>query len=195
MALSYDKVISKTLCGEKLRYGIVYGNEKIVFIKTGAGGTVKGHRDKYLQIAHRLHARIGATVICASNPWIDAKIHLEADKEMIASVAAERHYALYLLGASDGAYHNLLLAQQLKQTTRYLGINPSLVDFADFVKQLQANPQVDKLLVYGTKDESYPYVPQLKELACENLEILTVAGADHTFKNMLETYISLADLL
>lgn len=198
MAPCYDKIISKTVCGETLRYGVVYGNEQIVFIKTGAEGTIEGHQNKYLQIAHRLHTRLGATVICASNPWIEDSAHLEADKAMIATVAAEGNFAsygVYLWGTSDGAYHNLLLAQQVRQTVRYLGINLSMKSVADLIQQLQANPRVDKLLVYGTKDYAYPCVPQLKALARENLEILTVEGADHTFQNMQETYLSLTDLL
>ena len=70
--LGYDKQINKTVCGEKLRYGILYGNEKIVFIKVGAGGSIRGYQDKYLQMAQRVHERMCATVICASNP--DAEI-------------------------------------------------------------------------------------------------------------------------
>ena len=38
--LSYDKTDRKTIAGEKIHYGILYGNEKIVFIKVGADGSI-----------------------------------------------------------------------------------------------------------------------------------------------------------
>ena len=61
--LNYDKILSATVDGEKIKYGILFGNEKIVFIKVGADGNIRGYQDKYLKMAHRIHARIGATVI------------------------------------------------------------------------------------------------------------------------------------
>ena len=66
--MEFDKVI-KRICGDyEFTYGIIFGNEKIVFIKAGAGGDYRGYRDKYLKMAIRAHKRMGATVICASNP-------------------------------------------------------------------------------------------------------------------------------
>ena len=56
------------LSGEKFNYHFVFGNEKIVFIKAGAGGSERGYEDKYIKMAERIHERTGATVICASNP-------------------------------------------------------------------------------------------------------------------------------
>ena len=63
VTLNYDKILSATVDGEKIKYGILFGNEKIVFIKVGADGNIRGYQDKYLKMAHRIHARIGATVI------------------------------------------------------------------------------------------------------------------------------------
>ena len=60
----FDEVIKK----EEIEYGIVRGNENIVFLKAGAGGSFRGYGDKYLKMAITLHERDGATVICASNP-------------------------------------------------------------------------------------------------------------------------------
>ena len=155
--LSYDKTINKTLAGEKIRYGILYGNEKIVFIKVGADGSIRGYQDKYLKMAHSVHDRLGATVICASNPYIKHG-HLEADQELICTVAAEcgfADYKVYFVGTSDGGYHNLLLAQQVPHTVKLLGINPSLSTTDDLLEQLRKIPQVKKVLVYGTEDEDF----------------------------------------
>lgn len=195
--LSYDKVISEIIAGEKIPYGIINGNEKIIFIKVGADGSIRGYQDKYLKMAYRGHERLGATVICASNPYIEQG-HLEADMDKISEVAADcgfSDYEVYFVGTSDGGYHNLLLAQRVTQTVKFLGINVSLVDEDGFVEKLQKIPNVKKLLVYGKEDDDYEFVPTLQALECENLEILTVEGADHEFTDMVDEFIALIDLL
>ena len=194
----YNKIAKENVNGEIIEYGIVYGNEKIVFIKAGYLGNIQGYEDKYLKIAHRLHNRLGATVICASNPDADYDAQVAADKVMIEQVAAEAgfsEYQVYLLGTSDGGYQNLLMAQAVPQTVKFLGINPSQISFSDLTKRLQSLAHVKKHLVYGTKDELYQYVPSLQALECANLEILTVEGADHEFTGRVEEFIALTDLI
>lgn len=193
----YDKCTSKTIGGEKIKYGIVHGSEKIVFIKTGADGNIRGYQDKYLKMVHRVHERLGATVICASNPDTE-RGHEDADRAMIESVAAEAEFAsyeVYFVGTSDGGYHNLKLAKTIPQSVKFLGINASLNSVQDLTEKLQAIPDVQKLLVYGTKDEDYIREPALRALKCDNLEVITIEGADHDFTGMVEEFIALIDLL
>lgn len=181
-----------------VRYGLVYGNENIVFIKTGAGGGIRGYQDKYLRIAYSLHDRLGATVICASNPELDYEDQLAADRAMISHIAAKSsfdEYKVLLFGTSDGAYQNLILAQQIPQTEKWLGINTSLISTEDFEEKLQAIPNVQKIVVYGTEDDDFECVPVLHNLNCDNLEIITIEGADHEFTGMVEEFIGLAEIL
>lgn len=195
--LSYDEITSRPVGTEEIEYGILYGNANIVFIKVGADGSIRGYQDKYLKMAHSVHDRLGATVICASNPYIEHG-HVEADQELICTVAAEcgfADYEVYFAGASDGGYHNLLLAQQVPQSVKLLGINASLVDEDGFVEKLEKIPNVKKILVYGTEDDDYEFVPTLQALECENLEIITVEGADHEFTDMVNEFIALIDLI
>lgn len=195
--LNYDKVISKTVDDETIEYGILYGNEKIVFIKVGADGNIRGYKDKYLKMAYRIHKRLGSTVVCASNPWIEEG-HIDADKSVICETATEKsfsEYEVYFVGASDGAHHNLLLAAEISQTVKILGINTSVVDLQDFKNKLNSLSQIKKVLVYGTEDELFYIVPSLEETGVDNLEIKIIQGADHEFRGMLEEYISLVDLL
>jgi alpha/beta superfamily hydrolase len=194
---NYAQTFEKVVDGEVIEYGIVHGNENIVFIKTGAGGNIGGYQDKYLKIARRIHQRLGATVICASNPYIEDG-HETADCAMISKVAADcgfTRYEVSFIGTSDGGYHNLLLAYQVPQTVKLLGINPSLITTDGLVEQLQKIPQVKKVLVFGTEDDDFECVPLLQRLDCNNLEILTVEGADHDFTGMVEEFIALTDLL
>jgi alpha/beta superfamily hydrolase len=197
--LSYDKVTSRPVRTEEINYGILYGNEKIVFIKVGADGSIRGYQDKYLKMAHRIHKSLGATVICASNPEVEYDVQAVADKAMISKVAADcgfTDYEVYFVGTSDGGYQNLLLAKEIPQTVKILGINPSLSSVQDFVEKVQALPHVQKIMVYGTRDDVYDEcVPALQGLECENLEILTVEGADHEFTDMVDAFIALIDLI
>ena len=197
LTLNYDKVVSKTIEGEKISYGIIFGNEKIVFIKVGADGNIKGYKNKYLKMAHRVHEKIGATVICASNPYIENG-HVAADKEMILKVANEinsSEYTVSFFGTSDGAYHNLSLAKEVPETIKILCVNTSSVNLENLEKKLLELSAVNKILVYGSKDEEYSSLLYLKELNCENLKLITIDGADHEFKGMLEEYITLIDML
>ena len=197
--LNYDKRTTKTVSGEKISYGIVYGNEKLVFIKTGVDGNIRGYQDKYLKMAQRVHERLGATVICASNPEVEYNAQVIADKAMISRIAADcafSDYEVSFVGTSDGGYQNLLLAKELPQAVKFLGINPSLCTVQDLVEKVQALPHVSKIMVYGTKDDVYKEcVPVLQALECEKLKIMTIEGADHEFTGMVDAFIALIDLL
>ena len=84
-----------------------------------------------------MHERIGATVICASNPDVP---HGTYDEQEIRRVASERGFEkfnLYFWGASDGAYKNLSLAKRFPETEKWIGVNPSFITFADFEEKLQ----------------------------------------------------------
>ncbi len=181
---------------EKLEYAIFFGNENIVFIKTGAGGSVRGYENKYLKMARRVHERIGATVICASNP--DAK-HETFDEQKIRWVASElgfEKFNLYLWGTSDGAYQNLSLAKRFDETKKWIGVNSSFIVFSDFEEKIQNLIGVKKILVYGTKDDEYDVVfPALMAKEDENRKILFIQGADHRFSDMLPEFIQTIDLV
>ena len=70
--MNYHKTFRITAGSENTTYGVVYGNEKIVFIEEGADENIKGYQDKYVKMSQRIHARMGATVICALNPDISS---------------------------------------------------------------------------------------------------------------------------
>ena len=183
------------LAGEKFNYHFVLGNEKIVFIKAGAGGSERGDEDKYIKMAERIHERTGATVITASNP-IDP-ICESPDAEEISWVVKElglASFELYLVGVSDGAYLNLELASLFPETVKWIGINTSYTETSDLEKRLNALSSVSKLMIYGTKDDDFDeVVPKLSEMNCDNFAMEFIDGADHNFTGMLDEFVALAD--
>ena len=197
--LSYDKILSETVDSEKIKYGILFGNERIVFIKVGTGGNIRGYQDKYLQMAHRVHARIGATVICASNGYADPEEQLSADKTLIKKIIADLGldtYELNFVGNSDGGEHSLKLAQQFPETIKFLGINSSWSTIDTFLGRIQSLSHVKKIFVYGANDiDFHDIAPKLNTLACDNLEIVVLDGVDHHFTDKVDDFIALIDLI
>ena len=207
--LSYDKILGATVDGEKIRYGILWGNEKIVFIKSGVPRDTEDDEDnkktedkfvdKYLIMAHRIRDRIGATVICASNGDANPREQLRADKLLIKKAIAERdfeNYEMYFVGNSDGGEHSLKLAQQFPETVIFLGINSSWSNMETFLERIQSIPHTKKIFVYGEKDSDFHDIaPKLKALACDNLEIVVLDGVDHDFTGKIDDFITLIDLI
>ena len=190
----YDKVIKKSINGTTVEYGIIFGDEKIVFSKCGSDKGIQEY--KYSEIAHRIHERMGATVIAASNPSDEDSLPL--DKGIITALVNYKkftEYSIYYVGPSDGAYKNLLIAKEFPQSVRLLSINSSMIDYEGLEANLLALPEVKKTLIFGSEDELYHIVPKLQALECDNLEIIIEEGADHGFHDMMDRFIELTDLL
>ena len=68
--LKFDKEIhSKFEDIAIIDYGIVEGNNIIVFIKAGQDGSLYGYQNNYIKMARRLNKKYGCSVICSSNPF------------------------------------------------------------------------------------------------------------------------------
>ena len=183
--------------GEKFNYHFVIGNEKIVFIKAGAGGSERGYEDKYIKLAERINERTRATVITASNP-IDPICDAPDAQEILWVVNRMNfeHFELCFVGVSDGAYLNLELAKQFAETRKWIGINTSFTSVNELGARLNALPNVTKLMIYGTKDDDFDeVVPELSKMSYDNFAMEFIEGADHSFTNMLEEFIALADYI
>ena len=192
--MKFDKIIHKALDEESVDYGFIFGNNKIVFIKAGAGGGIPGYQDKYLRMANKVHERLGATVICSSN----YEKSLPTDKEAIewcARYLKLKDAELYFVGVSDGADQCITLSRNAP-TKKLLCINPSFVPGHDPSNRLIIRSKVEKIFVYGTKDvEGHELVPKLMEREIPNFEIRWVEDADHEFTGMVDEFVSLIDLL
>ena len=167
-----------------------------MFIKSGAGGTLRGRNNKYLEMARRVHERIGATVICANNP---DTAHENYDEQKIRWVAAKgkfKSFKLFFWGTSDGAYQNLSLAKRFSETVKWIGVNSSFISFADFEKKLQNLLGVKKVLIYGTADDEYDTVVSAPAATEDkNQQTFFIEGADHRFSKMLPKLIQTIDFV
>ena len=82
----FDKEIKKVYSNTEIEYGVVIGNNNVLFIKAGQNGSKYGYNNKYLQIASRINKKYGYSVVCSSNPFDGTNpldVDLAAIKELI----------------------------------------------------------------------------------------------------------------
>jgi pimeloyl-ACP methyl ester carboxylesterase len=193
--MDFDKTLCDVIDGYEIKYGIIYGNENIFFIKCGAGGTIPGDDDKYLKMANKLHTDFGATVICSAYPYPSDDYLLQYDEEIINRFITKfkSDYTLNFIGVSRGAYIGLTYLSQKFIFSKMLLINmPLMINFHKSIDALTNLTNTKVLFIYGDKDPSVTYIPYLK-LHHNNVTIIN--GADHTFTGMVGEFTSLVDLL
>jgi len=195
MSFDFTNTITKS---EDLtvEYGILYGNNTVVMIKAGAGGSYTGYADKYLRLAEMLHACSGCTVICLSNPSADSFERADVDviRDIVSHIKGKTQ--MYYIGVSNGATQGLIDATKYFEFSRILLVNmPLMLNFHKIRKALsRVNTEIR--FIFGEKDPSYSYVPFLKNAAQKDtcaaqVEIVTVPQADHNFSGMLDTFLDL----
>ena len=175
-------------------YGILHGNETIVFIKPGLGGSIYGYENKYLRIAERLNDKHGCTVITASN---DGKRPFSEDMEFVKGYAQKHEladYVIYFLGHSNGALQGLCEASKFSEIKRLLLINaPLMMNPHKTIPGIKNFNGEKMILVFGSEDPSYSLLKLYSELESEKVQIDIYKGADHHFTGALDLFISLPE--
>ena len=122
----YDIVVHSQLEDVALiDYGIIKGNEIIVFIKAGQDGTMYGYQNKYLKIANSINKKYGYTVICSSNPF-DGTNPLDNAMKVIKDYCNEQQiekYKIYYMGHSNGALIGAWFGINYPEIKRMLLVN------------------------------------------------------------------------
>ncbi len=192
--MSFDIVSEIEHEGQIVDFGYIKGNNKIVYIKAGMGGSYLGYENKYLKIAHRLNEKCGCSIICASNP---VPLPIAVDKTILDNFIKEHGIQspqMFFFGHSNGCVKGLELGASGIPFTKMVLVNmPLMLNFHKTVQWIVSMPETDIVTVYGETDPSYRYIPFLETKNLENVEILKVAGADHNFKGMMEQFIELSE--
>ena len=182
--------------GLKIGYGLIHGNDRIVIIKAGAGGSYIGYEEKYLKIARRLRDTHGCTVLCLSNYASDSfeRGDVAVIRELLAGMGGE--VELYYIGNSNGSTQGLLDATLYFDFRRMVLVNMPLMMNFHKIKEALTRADTEIRFMYGEKDPSISYVPFLrnagkKEGNLARVEILTVKGADHNFAGMTDAFLEL----
>ena len=188
--LKFDKEIhSKFEDIAIIDYGIVEGNNIIVFIKAGQNGSLYGYQNKYIKMAKRINKKYGCSVICSSNPF-DGNNPLD-NAMVIIEYYAKRFddYKIYYLGYSNGALIGAWFGIRYPKIKRMALVNGPLMYNLHKTKEGALSFKGESInFIYGEYDQSIGYVELLKSIENNKIKVFIEEGQDHHFSKSEEDF-------
>ena len=188
--LKFDKEIhSKLEDIAIIDYGIVEGNNIIVFIKAGQNGSLYGYQNKYIKMAKRLNKKYGCSVICSSNPF-DGNNPLDNAMEVIEDYAKRfDDFKIYYLGYSNGALIGAWFGIKYPKIKRMALVNGPLMYNLYKTKEGALSFKGESInFIYGEYDQSIGYVELLKSIENDKIKVFIEEGQDHHFSKSEEDF-------
>ena len=187
--LKFDKEIHSSFNDEIIDYGIVEGNNIIVFIKAGQDGSLYGYQNKYIKMARRLNKKYGCSVICSSNPF-DGNNPLDNAMEIIEDYAKIfDNYKIYYLGYSNGALIGAWFGVKYPKIKRMALVNGPLMYNFHKTKEGALSFNGDMIsFIYGEYDQSIGYIDLLKNMENDKIKVFVEKGQDHHFSKSEESF-------
>jgi len=188
--LKFDKEIhSKFEDIAIIDYGIIEGNNIIVFIKAGQNGSLYGYQNKYIKMAKRLNQKYGCSVICSSNPF-DGNNPLDNAMEVIEDYAKKfDDYKIYYLGYSNGALIGAWFGITYPKIKRMALVNGPLMYNLYKTKEGALLFKGESInFIYGEYDQSIGYVELLKCIENDKIKVFIEEGQDHHFSKSEEDF-------
>lgn len=195
LELKFDKEIhSKFEDIAIIDYGIVEGDNIIVFIKSGQNGSLYGYQNKYIKMARRLNEKYGCSVICSSNPF-DGNNPLDNAMEVIDDYAKRfNDYKIYYLGYSNGALIGAWFGINYPKIKRMALINGPLMYNYHKTKEGALSFKGERLsFIYGEYDQSIRYIELLESIENNKIKVYIEEGQDHHFSKSEEEFQSIPD--
>ncbi|MGN1278804.1 MAG: hypothetical protein ACI4UG_04980 [Candidatus Onthovivens sp.] len=187
--LKFDKEIHSIFNDEIIDYGIVEGNNIIVFIKAGQDGSLYGYQNKYIKMARRLNKKYGCSVICSSNPF-DGNNPLDNAMEIIEDYAKIfDNYKIYYLGYSNGELIGAWFGVKYPKIKRMALVNGPLMYNFHKTKEGALSFNGDMIsFIYGEYDQSIGYIDLLKNMENDKIKVFVEKGQDHHFSKSEESF-------
>ena len=187
--LKFDKEIHSNFNDEIIDYGIIEGNNIIVFIKAGQDGSLYGYQNKYIKMARRLNKKYGCSVICSSNPF-DGNNPLDNAMEIIEDYAKIfDNYKIYYLGYSNGALIGAWFGVKYPKIKRMALVNGPLMYNFHKIKEGALSFNGDMIsFIYGEYDQSIGYIDLLKNMENDKIKVFVEKGQDHHFSKSEESF-------
>lgn len=183
----YDYV--ELISNDQVDIGYIPGSTKVLFIKTGQGGTIYGYDNKYLDLAIEVNEKYGWSAFVSAT-ITDSREAYERDMQLLEQCLGTTEYEIFYLGVSKGGLIGIWYGADNPQTERMVTVNaPLMINYHN-----KTLPGIKKLgkekltMIYGSVDPSYKYVPFAEKYT--NVQI--IEGADH---NLRGTQIRLIDML
>lgn len=194
----FDRTKSMTENDKEIEYGIIDGNNTIVFIKAGMEGSCYGYENKYVRIGRLLNEKHGCSIISSSNP-LGYQTDFAAEMSFVRDYAEIRKfedYQVYFLGNSNGAALGIINACQFPEIKKLVCINaPLMMNPQLLIHGIKEFSGEKMNLVYGSKDASFSMVKLYSELESGKIDFVRIYGADHNFTGCLDLFIELPSVL
>ena len=171
-------------------FGIIKGKEKLVFIKTGKGGTYRGYEDKYSKIACDIYKMTGYSVAVSSNP-VEYGCDLGLEIEYVSDFLDDYEEIIFI-GISNGAQIGAEQGYKIRAIKKMLLINgPLMINFYKTKNGINEFKGIEVLFVYGKMDPSYKYVELLNTIDNDKCSYIVLDNVDHNFSKKIDTLIKL----
>lgn len=184
--IDFEQIIQYTVGDISIQMGYFPGSEKVLFIKTGQGGSIYGYENKYLHLAHTLNEQFGCSVLVSSTTT-DIFEAYNKEMQIVSDCFAGKKYDIYYMGVSKGGLIGCWYGANNQKLKKITSINaPLMINFHN--KTLPAIKSLSNKLtmVYGSLDPSYKFVG----FAERYTTIKIIEGADHQLRghtNVFET--------
>ena len=183
------KGFARIFSSEDMSIGYIPGSSKVLFIKTGQGGTIYGYENKYLDLALEVNEKYSLSVFVSAT-IIDTKESFERDIQVVEEVLGTSELEIYYLGVSKGGLIGIWHGADEPRIAKMVSINaPLMINFHG-----KTLPGVKKLglerltMIYGSLDPSYKYVPFVDKYT----KVQIIEGADH---NLIGASVTLSEIL
>ncbi len=186
-----------TIIYKGVNFGVMEGNNGLLIIKTGSGGTIYGHENKYLTLAKKIQSQYSFGVIVSDNP-----VELFAADNMAVTMLVAKKYwednsleKAYYFGVSKGAQYGAMYAYQYDWVTKWLLLNMPLM-----INWHRSRAGLEKLLptqrmtmLWGDRDPSYKYIELIDTIKGKNITKVILPGVDHMLSGVAEEFVKLLE--
>lgn len=179
-------------------FGLMEGTDGLLIVKTGSGGTIYGHENKYLTLAARIAERHGFSVMVSDNPLeIDPEENMSTTMSVAEDYIASRNAgsSVSYFGVSKGGQYGAMYGYRYPFVQKWLLLNmPVMIDWHKSKAGLMKMPTDQEVtLLFGERDPSYPYVELIDLLRRENIKRVTLPDVGHTFSHEIDEFLRLAE--
>ena len=187
-----------TLSFNGLQFGLLEGKCGLLIVKTGSGGTIYGHANKYLLLASQIHDRYDFSVIVGNNPLeVDATDNMEITmyvaKQYSSSISMD--IPVYYFGISKGAQYAAMYGYRYDWVAKWLLLNmPLMINWHRSSRGLsQLSEKQQMVIAFGENDPSFPYSELIDIIGKENISKVIIPKANHNFSQSMDDFMALPE--
>lgn len=190
--MDFDQIINASVSGNPIQIGCIRGSHKLLFIKTGQGGSIRGDEDKYIRLAHAIHQKYGYAVLVSATVS-DKEDVFQREMQIVDDLFKNVPYEMYYLGVSKGGLIGCWYGAQYPQIKRMMTLNaPLMINFYNrTVPAIQKFSSRCLTMIYGSLDPSYRYLSFVEKYA----QVMVIENADHNLQGMEHVLAELVEEL